>query len=138
MGNKFFKKDLESRVNPKTGKVKKKNKEPMEEVIKNAKDLHKTRQKIINMLKDEEETKDNEKIQKSDFDWLFKKENDQEELKKFNLDVGDVHKKVKDDSNLKYIPPTLTEFVNKILPKDIDSLEKATKKYDDISIAGMM
>ena len=93
----------------------------MEEVIKNAEDLHKTRNYIINALEgkeDIEETESDEKIQElkkePNFGWLFKNENGQKELENFISQVNDVREDIGDDSNLKYIPPAL---LNKIFCK---------------------
>ena len=90
---------LEKRINPKIGsKPKKTNKEKMEYVVKNAKDIYEMRNNIINTIKKEatEETEDeeteDEEIEEVKFDWLQRPKNELTDLIK-NTDFKDFKKK---------------------------------------------
>ena len=62
------------------------------------------------------------------------KENGEEELKKFVLSIDadtDEMNQLRNGSNVKCILPVLKRFANRILSKDIDSLEEAAENYNN-------
>ena len=89
--------------------------------------------KIINKIKKQAEKKS---LKKNLYpDWMFKKEDGEEELEKFiskvDADTDEIDE-LRNDSNVKYILSALKRFANRILSKDIRSLEKAAEEYNKI------
>ena len=112
--------ELEKKINVnRTGpKLKNKNKKAIEEVIKNPKQLYKTRNNIINAFGGTEEKELN-------FDWLHRPKGELEELiKKIGSDDD-----FKLDSTKKTMQKDLKHFLNYIMTGKIDNIKDAKKEY---------
>ena len=112
--------ELEKKINVnRTGpKLKNKNKKAIEEVIKNPKQLYKTRNNIINAFGGTEEKELN-------FDWLHRPKGELEELIK-KIDSDD---DLKLDSTKKTMQKDLKDFLNYIMTGKIDNIKDAKKEY---------
>ena len=102
----------------------------MENVIKNAEDIYKLRNKIINEIEKTEDTKEAEETKDDiNFGWLYGSKNNLEKLEKLVSDLKQFNITIDGEYVAEIYPSRLTKILKDILDGEIDNKDDVEKTY---------